>query len=66
MPAIKYEINVAFEGRHDFTVTVDRNGPDNTNIQTAKFVLWTLQEAMGSSYECRMDVITTVTTRRGA
>ena len=61
MPTVKYEINVAYKGVHDFTVTVDRNGPDNTNRQTAKMVLRTLRTELGPDYSLSLREITTTT-----
>lgn len=54
MAETTYEINVAFEGKHDFTVTVDRNGPDNTTIHHARFVKFALEKALVGDYQVSM------------
>ena len=58
----KYEINVAYEGSHNFTVVVDRNGPEDTNIGTARFVKRSLKESLGIGYTVHMTCIKTTTT----
>lgn len=55
MKKVTYLINVAFKGMHDYTVTVDRNGPDNTNRGTANFVKRNLQACLGPDYSVTMD-----------
>lgn len=65
MTKVVYKINVAFEGQHDFTVTVDRNGPYNTTQQHAKFVLRALRKSFDDSrYEATMQEVSTTTTAR--
>jgi len=54
-----YKINVAYKGMHDFTVTVDRNGPDNTTERHADFVFKTLKRGLPDSYNLTMTKKTT-------
>lgn len=63
MQSTTYEINVAYKGLHDFTITLDRNGPDDVNSQTAHFTLRTMQKALGDDYELRLTEITTAESR---
>ena len=51
MNKVSYHINVAYKGKHDFTVVVDRNGPENTTKYHAKFVLGELRESLGLHYQ---------------
>lgn len=54
-----FEINVSFKGYHDHTITIDRNGPDNTNIETAKTILRTLRAEYGPEYNLTLSHIVT-------
>ena len=54
MNKVSYHINVAYKGKHDFTdftVVVDRNGPENVTKSHAKFVLGGLKESLGLHYQ---------------
>lgn len=63
MQNITYEINVAYKGKHDATITVGRNGPDNVSLQTAKFTLLTMRKALGADYSLTMTEVTETTQR---
>jgi len=49
-----YLINVAFMGLHNFTVTVDRNGPKTASAEQARFVKRNLEAALSPDYEVSM------------
>jgi len=66
MTHTKYVINVAFEGSHDFTVTVDCNGHESPDVQTAKFVLRSLKESFNDDrYKATLAVVTETKTEKG-
>lgn len=43
--SIKYEINVSYLGKHECTITVDKNGPDDTSVEHARSVMRALDNA---------------------
>ena len=45
MEKVYYEINVSYMGKHECTVTVDKNGPDNTTLEHAKSAMRALDQA---------------------
>lgn len=47
----KYEINVAYEGKHDHVITVDKNGPDDVSQMTARAVMRAMRYHYGEGYE---------------
>ena len=66
MTKVHYEINVAYKGKHDYKVTVDRNGLENVTQGAAVFTKRTLQEALGRDYEVTMQRVETAVTSRRA
>ena len=65
MDKTTYEINVAYKGLHDFTVTVGKNGPYNPSVMTAKAVLRALREGLLSDedYDVSMQEVKHTTKR---
>ena len=59
MKNVTYLINVSFRGYHDFTLTLDRNGPDNANAGQALFVKLTLENSLGPDYGVSMTRVET-------
>ena len=59
-----FEINVSYQGRHDHVVTVDRNGPYVTNLETARAVMRSMEAYYGEGYEFELTQVDTVVAQR--